>query len=1056
VQQTGVKLVAKDADEYLATLHQVVSAEAALASATQSLVAALNGLEGEAASLVRDLLNLGRGAGRAGGDLDELGDDSRRAGGDLDELGDDAGRADRELDDLGRGAGRAGDDVGDLCHATDCAEEGLGAIEHAAIGAMRKLGELAVEGAMAAGQALLQFGVDGVKAAGDFEAGMNEFAVAAGDSLEEGGQSLETFKDLFISLGKELPVSTADVQQAAIALSKGGIEPAVIAGGALRDSLNFAAAAGMDLADAAELTVKQLGTFVPVGASVEEQTRFMAESQNLLVKAAGASTLNVDTLGEALLAAGGKAKSTGVVYSDFVTTMGLISPSFASAAEAGTSYKNFLSRLQPTTADASAAMAKLNLLTSEGTSKFYDANGAFVGNKKAAELLQGALSGLSDAERSAALQAIFGNDAMGAAVALADAGAAGYDAFADKMAKAADVAETAAKKQRGFNFAVDNLMGSLEAFQITVGSAVLPLLTKLVNLLASGVNAITEYADATLKGETFLAKLAGTVNDLAIPALFGITAATVAYAAASGAAAIGGIQNMGLAVALVAQRVALATPLIVANAGAVALAALPYVAIGAAIGVTVLAFNKFNNAVKGSTTQLLESRQWWNDSAAAIENYGSQTGAAAERLKPFADNIQAMRDMIQGEIEDLGRRSAAGLLSEEQYNAEMAAINAHKDALIVATDAYRNEEQAIIKVTASSMTATTQLAVTTDATAGLGAQASLTAEDIEKLGKQIQDTYAKGQEAVQGYASTQSEFLTGVETRATEHKDKIAELEKEKQQATTEEQRKGIDEKIAAEMAAYATEEQNAAASYAQQQAAQRQHLGQMLIDYTLAQAQLGNIAKDKAAEITDALAAEYGLQENNVASTFLRMAGSIDTFATSSSGSVEGLIGTLQDQAQQAADTQHAMDDYAKEYTATAVTNFLEAKGDAASYTKELESIPREVHTTITQTERRIVEEEYRRGEREGRAAGGPVDALTPYTVGEKGPELFISRQSGTIIPNDRVQQAVASPAQMSAAAAGGGATYIDNSRHVSMPVQTNMTPAAIQQSAAIVWSML
>lgn len=34
-------------------------------------------------------------------------------------------------------------------------------------------------------------------------------------------------------------------------------------------------------------------------------------------------------------------------------------------------------------------------------------------------------------------------------------------------------------------------------------------------------------------------------------------------------------------------------------------------------------------------------------------------------------------------------------------------------------------------------------------------------------------------------------------------------------------------------------------------------------------------------------------------------------------------------------------------------------------------------------------------------RAAGGPVSAMEPYIVGEKGPELFVPRNNGTIIPN-------------------------------------------------------
>jgi lambda family phage tail tape measure protein len=38
------------------------------------------------------------------------------------------------------------------------------------------------------------------------------------------------------------------------------------------------------------------------------------------------------------------------------------------------------------------------------------------------------------------------------------------------------------------------------------------------------------------------------------------------------------------------------------------------------------------------------------------------------------------------------------------------------------------------------------------------------------------------------------------------------------------------------------------------------------------------------------------------------------------------------------------------------------------------------------------------------GKAMGGPVTGNSPYVVGEKGPELFIPKSSGTIIPNDKM----------------------------------------------------
>jgi vacuolar-type H+-ATPase subunit F/Vma7 len=43
-------------------------------------------------------------------------------------------------------------------------------------------------------------------------------------------------------------------------------------------------------------------------------------------------------------------------------------------------------------------------------------------------------------------------------------------------------------------------------------------------------------------------------------------------------------------------------------------------------------------------------------------------------------------------------------------------------------------------------------------------------------------------------------------------------------------------------------------------------------------------------------------------------------------------------------------------------------------------------------------------RNELEGRAAGGPVTAGTPYLVGERGPEIVVPGRSGTVIPNNRI----------------------------------------------------
>lgn len=370
---------------------------------------------------------------------------------------------------------------------------GVGIMGAAVAGA---LGGVAVAAAGAAASAIASTVTESVSLAGQFEGGMNQFAAAAGGSLEAAGMDVQQFQDLFLQLGAKLPVSTMEVQQAAIALVKGGIDPAIIAAGGLESSLNFASAAGMGLEDAANLSVKMLGTFTSVTDTAAEKTAFMAESQNLMVKAANASTLDVATLGDAMLQAGGQARAVGLDYEDFVTSMGLISPAFGSAAEAGTSFKNFLVRLQPTTDPAITAMTNLGLYTLETGSAFFDAEGKFVGVETAAELLQNSLSGLSDAQRVLALQTIFGNDAMGAAAALADGGSEAYRAFAEQMGMANGVAAQAEAVNQGFDFAMTNLSGTIESLQIQLGMALMPALTMLVSMTNNVINALMGSKEA--------------------------------------------------------------------------------------------------------------------------------------------------------------------------------------------------------------------------------------------------------------------------------------------------------------------------------------------------------------------------------------------------------------------------------------------------------------------------------------------------------------------------------------------------------------------------------
>ena len=441
-----------------------------------------------------------------------------------------------------------------------------GAFGEIMTGALRQVGAVAVDALGKAAQATGAFLADSVNLAGDFQQGMLEFQAVAGKDVDTAG--LEKFHDLFLQLGKDLPVSTADVQQAAIEMVKGGIDPAIVAAGGLRQNIQFAAAAmSGDLAGAAEISAKILGGWADANATAADKAAFLTHSTDLLTKAANASSVDAKELSLGIFNAQGIAKAAGVSFDDLTTTLAALAPRFASSSEAGTSLKNMIVRLQPQTKAATGAMQALGLYTEETGSVFYDAQGNFVGFAKASELLKNATRDLTNEQRSQLLQTIFGNDAMGAASALAEMGATGYNNMADALAKANGVAENAALKQQGYNTALENAKGSVEALKITLGEQLLPILTSLLNdYIAPGINAITSFGDAlfaahaatgswTLAIDQFLpgfqslydtgVQVAGFISDNLGPIISSIAAmiltvavpAFVSWATAAGAAA---------------------------------------------------------------------------------------------------------------------------------------------------------------------------------------------------------------------------------------------------------------------------------------------------------------------------------------------------------------------------------------------------------------------------------------------------------------------------------------------------------------------------------------
>lgn len=364
-----------------------------------------------------------------------------------------------------------------------------------------------------------------VTAAGAFESSVNGLAAVAGNALGQAGFSFDDVKNKALQLGMDTAFSAQQSITAMTELVKGGVPIKDVMGQATDATLALASAAKLDLGQSAEIVAKQLGVWGETGVTA-------VQVSDLLASAANASVVGVDDLALGLANAGGSAKTAGVDFGDLVQTMALISPNFSSAADAGTSLKTFITRLIPSTKPATEAMIALGLATEDGKSKFYDAQGSFIGMEAAARLLHSATKDLSEEQKSQAFNTIFGSDAIRAAASIANAGADGFNAMGQSMADAGGAAAAAATQNQGFGFAVDQMKGSLETLQIVIGSALLPTLTSLVNdVITPGINAVLQFAMAVTQSNdplgTFMQKVqegAGALGTMIITALPGVVA----------------------------------------------------------------------------------------------------------------------------------------------------------------------------------------------------------------------------------------------------------------------------------------------------------------------------------------------------------------------------------------------------------------------------------------------------------------------------------------------------------------------------------------------------
>lgn len=312
---------------------------------------------------------------------------------------------------------------------------------------------------------------------GEFDQQMSYVAAATHETAE----NMELLRQASLDAGASTVFSATEAAQAVEELSKAGVDTADILGGALTGSMDLAAAGGLDVARAAEISATALQQFQLDGSEASHVA-------DVLAAGAGKAMGSVEDLANGLKFVGPVSAAMGVSLEETTAVLALFAQQGIIGEQAGTSLRGVLLSLTAPSSIARNEMERLGLT-------LYDSAGNFLGLENAAGQLQDAYGKMDGASRDASLGLIFGNAQVTAATALYKGGASGVAEWTEKVNDSGYAAETAAMRLDNLIGDWEALTGALDTAFITMGEGLDGPLRGLVQGLAGMVDGFNELPD---------------------------------------------------------------------------------------------------------------------------------------------------------------------------------------------------------------------------------------------------------------------------------------------------------------------------------------------------------------------------------------------------------------------------------------------------------------------------------------------------------------------------------------------------------------------------------
>lgn len=384
------------------------------------------------------------------------------------------------------GGGDLGTVRGKIIIDSDEAEKGVKKAEKAVTDLQKKqeaaaahLKSVGTTAAQVYGTAVVAGFALAVNSAKDFEQALANVKAAGG---KQAFDQMEAIRQKALQLGADTSFSSIEAANAMEVLIKAGLSVSDVLNGAADAAVNLAAAEGITIPEAAEIAAVAMTAF-------NLEAKQLPGIANEISQAASATKMNVKDFSYAMNQAGAVSKLVGLSFEDMTLAITAMGKAGIVGSDAGTSLKTMLMNLIPRTKDQIELSRKLGLLTKDGANAFFDQTGKVKSMTEIAGVLNNALKGMSQQQKLATLETLFGADAIRAAAIISEQGAQGMRNLTAEMNSQLSVAEKAKVKQDTLSGALEKMKGSIETAAIQVGTAFIPIIRQ----LAEGIEKAADW-----------------------------------------------------------------------------------------------------------------------------------------------------------------------------------------------------------------------------------------------------------------------------------------------------------------------------------------------------------------------------------------------------------------------------------------------------------------------------------------------------------------------------------------------------------------------------------